>query len=327
MLHDELANHAFVTGKTAPKFLQDLLRFDPQSTTVANRNILVDSPPQFDGQARSGPPLVLDRGSCKHEYFSHIERCNLPRLDEAAHQDTCWKVAACCRKCRLYLTLSIDYPDTGCIQPCPNRDHPLHHLRHISTDTDPLRIIYHFECSNLACQAHVHAAYEKPVLSKDDILVLADPQALTRRYEHVLKASPDREGVRQATPGDVFFRLKRYVSDSLLEGNARRSFPARNKRFMEAFGTDCDLLLNRLGFSKDEDENGEDQWKLPSPKPVDHPDVLRLMLERLVIELQYLHDEYCASHALPNPSRPTYQDAKVDLARTLSAQDCMMRFL
>lgn len=170
----------------------------------------------------------------------------------------------------------------------------------------------------------MHVTYEIPVLTKEDIKLLTDPQALTRRYEHVLEAYPDREGVRQATPGDVFFRLKRYVSDSLVEGNARRSFPARNKRFMEAFGTDCDLLLERLGFRKGEDGNGEAQWQLPSPKPVDDPDPLRPMLERLAIELLYLNDEYCASHALPNPSRPSYQDSKVDFARTLSAQNCMM---
>ncbi|KAG9773774.1 cysteine proteinase, partial [Aureobasidium melanogenum] len=43
--------------------------------------------------------------------------------------------------------------------------------------------------------------------------------------------------------------------------------------------------------------------------------------ERLALELLYLNDEYCASHALPNPSRPSYQDSKVDFARTLSAQN------
>ena len=311
------------TGKAAPKFLQDLLRLDPQSI-VANRNILLDTPPQFDGKARTGPPLVLDRGSCKHEYYTHLDRCNLPRLDESAQQDTRWKVAASCRKCRLYLILSIDYPETGCRQPCPNRDFPLHHLRY--TPSTSSQASYHSECSNSACQAHVHVAYEKPVLSKEDILVLTDAEALKRRYEHVLEATPDREGVRQATPLDVFTRFKRYVSDSLNDDNVRRSLPARNKRFMEAFGTDCDLLLYRMGFRKAEDVNGDDQWTIPSPKPIDDPDLLRPMLERLVIELQYLMDEYCASHAAPNPSRPTYRDAKADLARTLSAQDCMTTF-
>lgn len=160
-------------------------------------------------------------------------------------------------------------------------------------------------------------------MSKEDILVLTDTEALKTRYEHVLEVSPDREGVRRATPLDVFTRFKRYVSDSLNEDNVRRSFPARNKRFMEAFGNDCDLLLYRMGFRKAEDENGDDQWTIPSPKSVDHPDSLRPMLERLVIELQYLMDDYCASHAAPNPSRPAYRDAKVDIARTLSAQDCM----
>jgi ubiquitin carboxyl-terminal hydrolase 25/28 len=126
---------------------------------------------------------------------------------------------------------------------------------------------------------------------------------------------------------DVFTRFKRYVSDSLNKDNVRRSFPARNKRFMEAFGADCDLLLYRMGFRKAEDTNGDDQWTIPSPKSVEDPDLLRPMLERLVIELQYLMDEYCATHAAPNPSRPTYRDAKVDLARTLSAQDCMFTIL
>ncbi|TIA31590.1 cysteine proteinase [Aureobasidium pullulans] len=292
---------------TAPKFLHDLLRFDPQSIH-ANRNILIDDPPQYDGKARSGPALVLDRGSCKHEYYSHLERCNLPRLDESAQQDTCWKVAASCKKCRLYLTLSIDYPESGCKQPCPNQDYSLHHIRHI--ETNPSGVGYHFGCSNFGCQALVHVVYEAPVLSKEDVLLLSDGQALSRRHEAVLDNTPDREGVRLANPLDVYIRLKRYVSDSLLESNARRSFPARNKRFMEAFGTECDSLLLRLGFEKAEDGDGEHQWKLPSPKPVHDSDPLRLTLERLVLELQYLMDDYCASNAKPNPPRPSYRDAK-----------------
>ncbi|KAI5236103.1 cysteine proteinase [Aureobasidium subglaciale] len=312
-----MSRRASQPGKTAPKFLHDLLRLDPQSVH-SNRNILVDNPPQFDGDARTGPPLVLDRGSCKHEYYSHLERCNLPRIDEAAQQDTRWKVAASCRKCRLYLTLILDYPDTGCRQPCPNRDYPLHHLRHQSTDSS--QVGYHFECSNIACQAHVHVAYEQPVLSKADILLLTDPQALSRRHESILESTPDRAGVKLANPLDVFTRLKRYVSDSLITSNARRSFPARNKKFMEAFGTDCDAILYSLGFTRGEDTEGEDQWKLPSPKSFDDPDPLRHTLEKLIVEVQYLIDDYCASHATPNPSRPTYQDAKLDLARTLSAQ-------
>lgn len=299
--------------------MHDLLRLDPQSVH-ANRNILIDDPPQYDGKARSGPALVLDRGSCKHEYYSHLERCNLPHLDESAQQDTCWKVAASCKKCRLYLTLSIDYPESGCKQPCPNQDYPLHHLRHI--ETNPSGVGYHFGCSNFGCQALVHVVYEAPVLSKEDVLLLSDGQALSRRYEAVLDNTPDREGVRLANSLDVYTRLKRYVSDSLLESNARRSFPARNKRFMEAFGTECDSLLLRLGFERAEDGDGEHQWKLPSPKPGHDSDPLRLTLERLVLELQYLMDDYCASNAKPNPSRPSYRDAKVDLARTLSAQGC-----
>jgi len=91
---------------------------------------------------------------------------------------------------------------------------------------------------------------------------------------------------------------------------------------MEAFGTECDSLLCRLGFARAEGDDGEDQWKLPSPRSADDSDPLRLTLERLILELQYLTDDYCASNAKANPSRPSYRDAKVDLARTLSAQGC-----
>jgi ubiquitin carboxyl-terminal hydrolase 25/28 len=300
--------------------LQDLLRFDPQA--IHADNILLVDPPQYDGASKThGPPLVLDKGSCKHEYYTHLDRSSIPQIDEASQQDTHWKVAATCRKCRVYLSLSLNYPELGCKSPCPNRAFPLHHFRHeasyLSED------IYHFQCSNPDCQATILITFANPVLSKNEILLLTDEPALKSRYEAVLEATPDRAGVRLASPLDVFSRLKRYVSDSLIEDNARRTFPARNKRFAEAFGTDCDSVLYCLGFESGEDDNGEEIWKLPSPKPAHDPDPLRLQLERLMIEVQFLIDDYCASHAAPNPSRPNYRNAKVDLERTLSAQGCM----
>lgn len=303
-------------GKTAPRFLQDLLRLDPQQSSG---NVLLDNPPEYDGQSRP-PSLVLDRGSCKHEYITHLDRSNLPQLDERPTQHTRWKVAATCKKCRLYLTLTVHYPPGGCIMPCPNESFPLHHLRHTSSSqTSPE---YTFVCSSESCKAIVDVAYTRPVLSGDDLRLLTDEEALLRRYQEVLNNNPVREGVRQANPSDVYFRLQRYVSDSLDEKHARRSFPAWNKRFMEAFGTDCDEFLERLGFEQD-NQDDEKKWKLPCPKPAYdslNVDPQRGMLERLIVELQVLIDQYCASHATPNPSRVPWQQAKTDLERALSAQ-------
>lgn len=313
-----------MAGKTAPKFLNDLLRFDPSSVRPG-RNILLEHPPQYEGDSK-GPSLVLDSGSCKHEYLGLPNHCNPPQLDERPQPHTKWMVAAMCKKCRIHLRLRVEYPpEAEPFSPCPTKDSPLHHLRLV--DTNPNGVRYLFACSNTACLAFVAVEYAPPVLTQDDLHLLTDGQALDRRHRAVLDNDPDREGVRKASPSDVFFRLKRYVGDSLDEKNARRSFPAWNKRFMEAFGTDCDVLLQRLGFTKEgEGIEGDAKWKLPSPEPAcndlaDTP--MRNMLEWLVMELQILIDKYCASHATPNPSpRVSYQDAKPDLERTLSAQGC-----
>lgn len=82
-------------------------------------------------------------------------------------------------------------------------------------------------------------------------MALTDTERLKRAYESMLASQPNREGLKQATPIDVLSRLRKYVKDSLNPEHSRRSFPADNKRFGEAFGVygrDCSTLLTRLGF-------------------------------------------------------------------------------
>lgn len=75
-----------------------------------------------------------------------------------------------------------------------------------------------------------------------------------------------------------------------------------------------------------EAESGSHVWQLPNPgltvNPV-QPNLHRALLEYWSVELQILIDQACIRDTIPNPSsREAWQDARKDLERLLSAQNC-----
>ncbi|GAB7356362.1 hypothetical protein MBLNU459_g7149t2 [Dothideomycetes sp. NU459] len=316
-------------GKTAPKLLQDLLLYDPLHT-VAHQNVLTNPAPIFDGVP---PPPRVAKGSCRHDYITKLPQSLLPDLDQRAGLDTVWIVAAVCKKCRLHVLVTTDYRSAGDL-PCPSAQFPLHHFRFASvrhgSSTGDAVVQNTFTCSAPACQAVLTVGYDSPLVTESDLKLLTDESALERRYKDMLQKDPDRKGVCLASPTDALHRLKRYIDDSRNPSLSRKCFPARNKKFGEAFGDECDALLKKLGFRYVQDE-GDDlgpKWYLPKPEAPDtaqpdpsHVEQHRTALENYSIELQILIDQFCLKNGSTNPSaRDAWRESRKDIERVVGAQ-------
>jgi ubiquitin carboxyl-terminal hydrolase 25/28 len=230
-------------GKTGPKLCADFLRFDPQKTLGGN--LLSDLPPH----AGDGKPLLPHPGACKHDYTTKQSQSVTPPLDLRADRTTQYKLALICKACRIHVDIRIDYRQAS--NPCPNSEHPLHHFQYLPQryEIDQTRIGYSWQCSSATCRAELGVTYKQARISKDIINLLTDTSNLKKRYDSLVAEDPDREGLRQATPVEALNRLRKYLKDALKVEHKQRTFPANQKRFMEAFGSsDCRPLLDRLGF-------------------------------------------------------------------------------
>ena len=231
-------------GKTAPKLNKDFLAFDP---TKAKPNVLVDpTPPQGEG-----PQLTPHYTSCKHEYATKSDQSITPSLDLRSDSNTRYKLAVVCKRCRIHADIRIDYSHSP--NPCPNSTNPVHFFRPALDHPIPTtsRIVYDWQCSVEECRARLSITYRLPRTSDGDKRLLTDPERLKRRYDELVAAEPDREGMRMATDMEALSRLRRYIRDALNPKHEKRQFPANNKRFQEAFGTlgqDCRDLFESLGF-------------------------------------------------------------------------------
>ncbi|KAI5361757.1 putative ubiquitin specific protease, UCH repeated domain-containing protein [Septoria linicola] len=312
-------------GKTAAKLANDVLLFDPINC-AQGENYLTDLTPPVD----EGRQLSPGAKSCQHEYATKADQSITPPLDLRADSVTQYKLAVCCKKCRVHADISIDYKYA--LNPCPNSGNPLHHFtRRPDADVQSAeRIQFGWECSSQQCRAQLRVSYRMARIQPAERIMLVDTDRLKRAYEAMQKEDPGREGLRQATPVEVLHRLRRYVTDSLNPEQARRSFPANNKRFGEAFGVwgrDCFELLDRLGFNYTEARGDEDaQWHLPNPPPlVDRfradGSSHREALEDVEIELKALMIKAAADTNAVNPlASESWSPADRDVERTLAAQ-------
>ncbi|WPG98034.1 Hypothetical protein R9X50_00081800 [Acrodontium crateriforme] len=308
---------AYGPGKTAPQIYQDFLLFDP----IRGRpNLLIDYPTRVGEK----PPLAASLGSCKHDYTTKVAQSILPPLDLRPDGSTHHKLAVICKKCRIHADIDINY--AACINPCPNSDYPLHHFQRLPHDDliTAERIRYAWQCSAPQCKATLLISYRLSKITNEEKKLLTDPDNLKARYQEVLERDPTREGVREATPMEALSRLRKYIKDSLNPAHDKRSFPANNKRFMEAYGymgQDCAGILKRLGFAY-----SESSWSLPNPAPLENRlqadgSSLRELLEDVSYELASWMYATASETGLSNPAGAEgWHSAERDVERTLAAQ-------
>lgn len=324
-------------GKTAPKLSKDFLAFDP---TAARPNVLLaHAPPQGEG-----PQPTPHYTSCRHEFATKVEQSILPSLDLRSDGSTRHKLAVVCKRCRIHADIRLDTSHSR--NPCPTSQTPVHHFRLAREHTPATfsRIIYDWQCSVEECCARLSITYRLPRTTDADKELLTNSDRLKSRYEELLKADPEREGLRMATDMDALQRLRRYVQDSLNPKHTKRQFPANNKRFQEAFGVygqECRELFESFGFkyavsSHDGegeadwdscDRQDESMWNLPKPEEVTDRwdadgDSERELLEDVEIELLAWMFRIAAETGAVNPSTEPWQSADRDIERTLAAQGC-----
>ena len=327
-------------GKTSPRLFQDFLIFDPQKT--ARPNGLTDHPPPH-GEGPQHSPLI---GSCKHEYAVKFSQSVPPPLDLRPDGSTTYKLAVVCKKCRIHADVRIDYSNST--NSCPTSDNPLHHFQRVPSydKVTQDRIRYAWQCSVPDCSATLFISFRRPRISAADYDLLTNPEHLRSRYDALVKQDPNREGIKPATPMDSLTRLRRYIKDMLNTQHNRKSFPANNKRFQEAFGVngqDCRELLERLGFKyavsstqRDEDMDwdlcGSQDiiWYLPELEPSADPlqtdgNSPRELLEDVEMELLAHMIAIASETGLVNPhAGDGWSSANRDIERALAAQGCKL---
>lgn len=323
-------------GKTAPKLHYDFIRFDPK---VAKPNVLLDySPPQGEGIQ-----LTPHHTSCRHEYATKSAQSLLPSLDLRSDGSTRYKHAVVCKRCRIHADIKIDTSNSA--SPCPTSTNPLHHFRLARDHTPPTanRITYDWQCSVERCRCRLSITYRLPRLADGDKALLTAPERLKNRYEELVSADPEREGLRLATEMEALSRLRRYVQDSLDPKHVKRQFPANNKRFQEAYGMhgqDCRGLFEGLGFKyavrSYAEGIGPEQylydrqdsvWNLPNPEQVSDRWLAdgsseRELLEDTEMELLAWMQRVAAETGVLVPSGEGWPSAERDIERTLGAQGC-----
>ncbi|KAJ8610423.1 hypothetical protein MRB53_038585 [Persea americana] len=175
-------------GKTAPRLILDLLAFDPVKAN--SFHVLPQHPPQLGQQS-----FVPKSDACKHDFTIKQNQSLLPPLDTRPNQQSFYKIAILCKKCRLHANIAINYGESQ--DPCPTSECPLHHFQRSTS----------------------HDISDGNITSK-----------LKQRYEDILQQDPGREGIKQATPVDALARLRRYIGDALKPDHQKRTFPSNNKQ-------------------------------------------------------------------------------------------------
>ncbi|KAI9825184.1 MAG: hypothetical protein M1819_000589 [Sarea resinae] len=279
-------------GKTAPRFIQDLLSYDPRIPPKAGRNVLTDPAPQYEEDTTL--PQMIYPGSCRHSFMTQREQSILPKVGQKLSTVTSYRVAALCQDCRCHLDLRLEVGGGRDRWPCPSAEYPLHHLRHVpSASAEPLIPIdtaadregsdaYVFKCSAPKCPAVVTVRVSPPRLAPKFVDLITNKKLISDRTDAAIREDPERfEGHSPPPPIQVLSDLKQYMSDSKNQPDIKR-VAAQNKRFMKSLGEPCRELLEYLGFrySEQDEETGR-HWTLPQPDrsadaPLNDPTWVRL---------------------------------------------------
>jgi ubiquitin carboxyl-terminal hydrolase 25 len=253
--------YIFLSGKTAPAFIDDLTLHDPLHLPLSGHNLLAGR--CLDQVSVGYLGQLLPPGSCRHDFITKVRQSLPPALDETPGPDTIWRVSAVCKLCRIHVQLKVDYTIRGAERPCPNVDNPVHHLipapwreQHarkewVSKNPQSQDLIHAFECSSQTCLASVILQISPPILTPDAVHTLIDKDLLKQRTDEAFKMKAGQvEGMRPPTPKDVLLDLRLYIRNA--RTRAPRPISIDNKRFVVRFGPEglaCKDVLETLKFT------------------------------------------------------------------------------
>lgn len=321
-------------GKTSPRLLHDLLTHDPRHQERAVRSLLTSAPPPYDP---SQPPIAaVPRRNCRHTLFTKIEQSKLPSVSRGEDETSAFKVASYCDTCRWHIDVVVEFHiDTAPQHVTCKRaseDWPLHHfLYHGETQEEcfpALGSTHRFLCSAPRCPVQLRISFKPPRFSDRDLQMLTDQAQLRQRWERAKQLAGERADAVMARPVDALDYLNTYLHDCLKPAREKARIPLLNRKFLKAFGQDCDSILIGLGFTKkmEEVEDGpmDQVWYLPKPDETrGHPETtLRHTIEDALYELDSLIQAFPENERKNCRYQPFHNsEARADLERILGCND------
>jgi ubiquitin carboxyl-terminal hydrolase 25/28 len=325
----------FCSGKTAPRLIRDLLEYDAKRAWPEGKNLLTDPPPIWRDNGKLHP-LRTKPNDCKHKLWRKDDRF-LPPVGKIPTLNSKFLASSYCSRCFYHFDLLIDFtkrPDRG--TPCRlGSDVPLHHFRYCSTKKrtedvskyDNFKEIHTFACSNLNCPAVLDIRITPPRLGKGFLSNICDAATVHARGLKAVANDPERLADSQPlSPGDVLIVLRTYLNDALA-AKAKKRINDRNKKWLLAFGTDCDDLFEYLDFTVEVEDNQDpinpkqDRfWVLPTVEPISQADIFQRTRGHFLSDVIYELAERL-SEAKPNYSRVHNVLATHDLYSVLGCLD------
>lgn len=261
--HLLILSNYYITGKTAPRLVQDVQDYDPAHPPGTGRNLLSDVPPVYP-EHYNGPQDFISPLACRHQYARKEMQTFLSQPDQRRNTGTPSRVSAMCTKCRTHLQVVVNY--AGAIgQSGQNLSSHIHHFAYKSGrqrgGVSPVEVTpkgqvaesFHYECSYLSCSAAASVRVLSPVLADDRVRLLTNVDLLEERTDAAIAAYPERmEGIARPPPISVLANLRIYITNAIRDVQRSKSISAVNKRFMACFGVEgrpCGELLEFLGFT------------------------------------------------------------------------------
>ncbi|KAG5297235.1 ubiquitin carboxyl-terminal hydrolase [Histoplasma ohiense] len=277
-------------GKTTPRFIQDVLSYDPANPPSSSFNLLTQFPPPFHDP--DNYPELISPKACPHQYITKANQTELPPEGFQAGLRTPFKVSAVCLICRYHLEIKITHTTEA--SHCPSQ---LHHIVYSHSDnrqdSNPFRQkgqrleAHYFRCSYPTCAAAISLKLLSPILTPHWVDLLTNTELLKARTDAAMEAYPERlEGHSRPLPITVLTNLRTYIENALHDSQRSKSISKSNKRFVVCFGVDgqpCHELLEFLEF-----QPREDVWEPPRPSTSDlvpYQNILNIFLDNVSSEL------------------------------------------
>lgn len=256
------------SGKTAPRLIEDLLRYDPLHPAASSGNVLTQPPPIVHDDRI--PPSSTSPNGCRHKFVTKQAQTLVPALDARPDPFSHYVVASTCIDCRCHLTLDVEFqPVRSTERPCPNLEFHLHHFRYTPSkptagtsatetqDGETWSQRHRFECTSPTCSAVATITLRSPRLTSRYLSVLLDRDKIKARVQPVLDEAPDRfRDCIVPEPITVLSNVKQYLSDAM-QYVERKKVNATNKRFLASLGEGSRELLEFLGFEWSEEETDD----------------------------------------------------------------------
>jgi ubiquitin carboxyl-terminal hydrolase 25/28 len=296
---------------------------------------LTSPPPQHDN-SKPGVPAVPAR-NCRHALLNKTEQSQLPVPGDDPDHTTVYKVASYCSLCRWHIDVIVDFRNDGSRnKPCKKGDeeYMLHHFLFEGDGTeshstnglgsDKAPRSYTFRCSAPPCPAVVHIRMRPPHLSDTDIETLTNQAQLRKRWEYAKQVAGDRADPDMARRVDGPDYLNTYLTDALNPVKGKSRIPLLNRKFLKTFGRDCDSILLHLGWTTQQEEEGQ-AWYLPQLEGSDHPSetALRQTIEDTRYELHAIILKIPENERVNSRHSPIYPLPSRDhIERALACHDC-----